>query len=111
MSCLEANAVADNCAEFVLYGIIFDGTRVNVCSDGQRYLGSAIGSSDFVNKFVWAQVQSWCDELSLLTDIARSQPHAVFLLYIHGFACKWTFLYAELLLPFCNSLNHWTITY
>ena len=51
--------------------------------------GSAIGSSDFVNNFASAQVQSWCDELSLLTDIARSQPHAVFSLYIHGFASKW----------------------
>ena len=50
--------------------------------------------------------------LCSLTLLRRSQPHAVFLLYIHGFVCKWTFLYAdsELLLPFCNSLNHWTIT-
>ena len=31
---------------------LFDGTGVNVCSDGQRYLGSAIGTSDFVNNFV-----------------------------------------------------------
>ena len=71
---------------------LFDGTGVNVCSDGRRYLGSAIGTSDFVNDFVSAQVQSWCDELSLLTDIARSQPHAVFSSYVHGFASKWTFL-------------------
>ena len=37
-------------------------------------------------------MQSWCDELSLLTDIARSQPCVVFSSYIHGFASKWTFL-------------------
>ena len=65
---------------------LFDGTGVNVCSDGRRYLGSAIGTSDFVNNFVSAQVQAWCDELSVLTDIARSQPHAVFSSYVHGFA-------------------------
>ena len=37
-------------------------------------------TSYFVNNFVLAQVQAWCacDELSVLTDIARSQPHAVF---------------------------------
>ena len=71
---------------------LFDGTGVNVCSDGRRYLGSAIGTPDFVNNFVSAQVQAWCDELSVLTDIARSQPHAVFSSYVHGFASKWTFL-------------------
>ena len=27
-------------------------------------------------------------ELSVLTDIARSQPHAVFSLCVHGFASK-----------------------
>ena len=69
-----------------------DGTGVNVWSDGWRYLRSAISSSDFVNNFVSAQVQSWCDDLTLLNDIATSQPHAVFSPYIHGFASKWTFL-------------------
>ena len=36
-------------------------------------------------------MQAWCDELSVLTDIARSQPYAVFSSYVHGFASKWTF--------------------
>jgi len=71
---------------------LFDGTGVNVCSDRQWYLGCGIGISDFVNNFVSEQVQSWCDELSLLNDISRSQPHAVFSSYVRGFASKWAFL-------------------
>ena len=55
-------------------------------------MGSPIGTSNFVNSFVSSKEQSWCDELSLLADIARSQLHAVFSSYTHGFTSKWTFL-------------------
>jgi len=70
----------------------FQGISVNVCSDGHRYLGSAIGTDDFVRSFVLNQVKTWHYELVLLTDIARSQPHAAFSSYIHRFESKWTFL-------------------
>ena len=55
-------------------------------------MGSAIGTDDFVKSFVFNPVQTWRDDLTLLTDIVRSQPHAVFPSYIHGFVSKWTFL-------------------
>jgi len=83
---------------------LFEGTGVNICSDGRRYLGSAIGTDDFVESFVSKQVQTWHDELSLLTNIAQSQPHAAFSAYIHGFESKWTFLCRTT--PICLQL--WT---
>ena len=57
---------------------LFDGTGVNVCSGGRRYLGSAIGTSDFVNDFVLAQVQAWYDELSV-----HCMPDLNLILFFH----------------------------
>jgi len=63
-----------------------------MCSKFQLdYLGSAIGTDDFVRSFLLSQVQTWCDELILLTDIARSKPHAPFSSYILRFESKWMF--------------------
>jgi len=79
---------------------IFDGTGVNVCTDGRRYLGSAIGSSDFVNNYVSAQVQSLLTDISLMLS-----SHCIFMVLLaNGHFC------VELLLPFHNSLNCWTIS-
>ena len=41
--------------------------RGPVCSDGWRYLGSAIGTDEFVKSFVLNQVQTWRDELIFST--------------------------------------------
>ena len=62
----------------------FQGTGVNVCYDGHtcRYLGSAIGTDNFVES---DQFQTWCGKLSLLIDVAS---HAAFSSYIHlDFSC------------------------
>ena len=86
---------------------LFEGTGINVCNDGRRYLGSAIGTDDFVESFVSEQVQTWHDELSLLANIAQS--HAAYSAYINGFESKWTFLcrsYYSLYFPFVYSFGH-----
>jgi len=54
---------------FLCWGTdLFQGTGVSIFSDGQRYLGFAIGSDNFVKSFILNLVQ-----------IAKSQPHAAFL--------------------------------
>ena len=50
--------------------------------------GSAIGTDDFTRCFL-LNVQTWRDELILLSDIARTPA---FSFYIHGFENKWMFL-------------------
>jgi len=72
---------------------LFQGTGVSVCTDGRRYLGC---SDNFIESFISNQVQTWHD---LLTNIAKSQPHAPFSAYIHGFKSKWTFFCVILPLP------------
>ena len=51
---------------------LFEGTGVNVCSDGRRYLESAICPDDFFESFFSKQVQTWHNELSSLINIAHA---------------------------------------
>ena len=37
-------------------------------------------------------VTSWRQELEVLATVARTQPHAAFAAFAHGFVGKWTFL-------------------
>jgi len=54
---------------------LFEGTGVNVCNDGRRYLGSVIGTDDFV--FVSKQLQTWHDDYHYLPMSLRLNlmPH------------------------------------
>ena len=63
-----------------------------VTTDGCRHLGSALGSQQFVREFVSSKVATWSQELSNLSEIARSQPQAVYSALIHDLQHKWSFL-------------------
>ena len=67
---------------------IFAGTGVNITCEGRPYLGSPLGTEDFVNE---NKVEVWSSELTLLSSIALGQPHAAFA-YTHGLQSKWSFL-------------------
>ena len=103
----------------------FEGTCLNITTEGRRYLGSAIGQDTFVERFVESKVSMWVDEIKSLAKIAKTQPHAVYALYTHCTMHRWTFLsrttpgIAHLLKPLedaiCNHLipsltGHGTLT-
>ena len=71
---------------------IFSGTAVNITSHGRPYLGSPIGSQSYVKEFVLEKVGEWKDELLQLCQWARTQPHAAFTAYTHGWCSRWSFL-------------------
>ena len=70
----------------------FDGTNVNVTSEGRPYLGSPLGSDDYTSRFVSEKVLKWATELKLLSTIASTQPHAAYSALTHGLSSKWTYL-------------------
>ena len=72
---------------------VFADTDVNVTSDGQRYLGSPIGSDSFVSDFVRGKVGEWVAQLERLNDIAHTQPHAAYSSLTHGFLHKFTYFF------------------
>ena len=47
---------------------------------------------DFIEKYVTNKVSVWIEEISILSDIAKTQPHAALAAYIHGLIHNYTFL-------------------
>ena len=68
------------------------GTGVRITSDGRPYLGAAIGSVEYVKNYVKSKVNSWLSNVSNLTTIAKTQPHAAYSALTHGLSSKWTYL-------------------
>ena len=58
--------------------IAFAGTNVRLTSEGRQYLGSAIGSSLYIRQFVEEKVNGWSSDVTQLTKIPQSQPHAAY---------------------------------
>ena len=67
---------------------VIDDVKLNYNTDGHKYLGSAIGSEDFITKFIKEKVSEWITQLEVLTSIAQTQPHAAYSAFIHGLLNK-----------------------
>ena len=65
---------------------LFSNTCVNITAEGRPYLGAAIGSRSFIEKYVSSEVDSWVTELELLVSFAVTQPHAAFSAFLHDVA-------------------------
>ena len=71
---------------------IFQDTQVNITTHGCLHLGMALGSKEYIDQFVADRVHHWVQELCILSDIAKSQPHAAHAAFTHGFVHKFSFL-------------------
>ncbi len=56
----------------------FSETGVNISGDGRLYLGAAIGSTDYVERFVESKVSTWTSLVNDVAAIALTQPHAAY---------------------------------
>ena len=59
---------------------------------GRPYLGAPLGNPDYVQSFVSNKVNSWMEEINVLSDVALSQPHAALAAFTHGMIHKFTYL-------------------
>ena len=90
---------------------VFADTDINITPEGRPYLGGAIGSQDYITNYVSSKVKEWSSNISTLSTIAKTQPHAAFSALTHGLLSKWTFLsrvqpnISELLLSLDNLLR------
>lgn len=55
-------------------------------------LGAALGSPDFIEEHLRSKVREWTSCITLLSEIAKSQPHAAYSALIHGLSSKWSYL-------------------
>ena len=71
---------------------LFGDTHVNITTRGRPHLGAPLGSEDFISDFVADKVSQWVQQLLLLSDIAKAQPHAAYAALTHGLIHKFSFL-------------------
>ena len=71
---------------------IFKGTGVQITTEGQSYLGAAIGSTSFKNEYVSTKVQQWVSELEKLAEIAKMEPQLAYAAYTFGLSKRWMFV-------------------
>ena len=69
-----------------------DGITVNITAEDRPYLGAVVGTTSYIAHYVSQKVNLWIEELTLLSAIARSQPHAAYSAFTYGFISKWLFI-------------------
>ena len=83
---------------------IFDGTGVQVATEGAKYLGSAIGTDAFITTTVHEHADNWRRELQRLTQLAKTEPHAAHAALTHGLRGRWTYVMRTLAMPETDQL-------
>ena len=71
---------------------LFADSGVQITVEGRRHLGAALGTESFTESYVKGKVQEWVEEVTRLSEIATSQPHAAYAARTHGLLSKWTYL-------------------
>ena len=66
-------------------------TNIKFTVSGKLHLGAVIGSESFKSEYVKEKVQTWCNEILKLSEIAKSQPQAALSAYIHGEQHRFTY--------------------
>ena len=59
---------------------VFDGTGVQITTEGKRHLGAAIGSRSFAKEYLSSKVEEWTEEIKCLAKVAA---HNLMLLMQH----------------------------
>ena len=70
---------------------IFEGTGIEITTEGHKHLGAVIGSQDFKNTYVKNLVDEWLLELQNLSEIAKTEPHSAYTNFIYSMKQKWNY--------------------
>ena len=55
---------------------IFQGSNITITTEEHRHLGSVIGSKTFKESYIKKLISKWCEKLTKLSEIAKTQPQA-----------------------------------
>ena len=72
---------------------LFSDTSINITSEGRCYLGSPIGSEEYIIDFVKKKVIDWVAQVERLALFAQSQPQAAYSALTHGLYGKFVYLF------------------
>ena len=69
----------------------FRRTAIKVTVHGQKHLGAALGSREYLEEYVNEKVSNWVNEVTKLAEFAISQPQASYAAYTFGLKHRWTY--------------------
>ena len=67
------------------------GEEVRITTEGQRDLGAVIGSQEYKDRYCSGKVRGWKENIELLAEIAKSQPHAAYIAFTRGYKSKFVY--------------------
>jgi len=67
---------------------MFAETKIKITSEGRKHFGAAIGSSLYKKSYMKSKVDEWVSQLKILSEIAKSYPHAAYCAFTAGFRHK-----------------------
>ena len=66
----------------------FQGSGAQITTEGKRHLGASLRSTKYKEEYLSSKVDEWTAQLRILSQIARTQPQAVYSAFITGFRHK-----------------------
>ena len=69
----------------------FSSSGIQISCEGARYLGSPLGTAEYIKQFISQKVSQWLATCTVesLSSIATSQPHAAYSAMTHGLISQW----------------------
>ena len=61
---------------------------MQITSTGERHFGAVIGDKSYKKEYVQSKVDSWIDQLTILSKIAETEPQAAYAAFVGGFKSK-----------------------
>ena len=71
---------------------IFKVSEIQITTEGHPYLGSPLGTQEYVNKFLMAKVDEWIEEVIALSKMTNGHPQAAYAAMTHGLIHRWTYI-------------------
>ena len=71
---------------------LFHRSGVQIIMEGHRYLGAALGGSNFKSNYVKEKVDKWIEDLEELAKLAVDEPQIALSAYTKGLCHRWAFI-------------------
>jgi len=69
---------------------IFKGDAIKITDQGERLLGSVIGTDSFREQYIKNKVESWVKDLQSLTKHAQDDPETAYSAFTKAVFSRWT---------------------
>jgi len=69
---------------------IFKGDGIIITDQGERLLGSVIGTDSFREQYIKNKVKSWVKDLQSLSKHAKDDPQAAYSAFTKAVSSRWT---------------------